>query len=231
MPTHGYGGAPYLGFPYLGGPGAGGGAGDGTILALEANDRHQIVVLLADGSTGGSPEWAYWCPAPAAWGEVITPAGPSDYPAFFATNSAGSIPTARWESRLLELGDKGNQEFRVSGVEVDFTIRPDALDAIDGGPGSSGPQFTVTLQGWGVDSITATSAFDGLTTSVVESTPESWSATASSVSMDPWPSFRTASLPCRIDQSVKRVKINVTGAFGVEFLEWRVQGSPVQARR
>ena len=229
MPTHGYGGAPYGGFPYLGG-GAPGATGSGVIYALEANDRHQVVALLADGSVG-SPEWAYWCPAPAAWGEVTTPAGPSDYPPFFATNGAGSIPTARWESRLLELGDKGNQEFRVSGVEVDFTIRPDALDAIDGGPGAYGPQFTVTLQGWGVDGVSATSAFDGLTTSVTESDPETWSATASTVSMDPWPSFRTASLACRIDQSVKRVKINVTDAFGVEFLEWRVQGSPVQARR
>ena len=230
MPTHGYGGAPYGGFPYLGG-GAPSALASGVIYALEANDRHQVVALIDDARSGGVPIWSYWCPAPAAWGEVITPAGPGDFPPFFACNASGSVPTARWESRILDLGKDGDMEFTVAGVDVDFTIRPDALDAIDGGPGAYGPRFTVTIQGWGVDGTTDTSDFDGLTTAVVESDPIPWSTTAANVSMDPWPTFCTASIPARIEQKVKKVKINVTDAFGIEFLEWRVQGSPVQARR
>ena len=228
--TRAYAGAAFGGAAYLGAAPTTGTV-DGVIRALEANDRHQVIALIDDARSGGVPIWSYWCPAPAAWGVVITPAGPGDFPPFFACNASGSVPTARWESRILDLGKDGDMEFTVAGVDVDFTIRPDALDAIDGGPGSSGPRFTVTLQGWGVDGTTATSTFDGLTTAVTESSPVTWSTTAANVSMDPWPSFCSASIPARIDQKVKKVKINVTDCFGVEFLEWRVQGSAVGARK
>lgn len=219
----------YAGFAYGGGLYAGSPTVTGepnAILALEANDRHQTIALIADG-TVGAPMWVYWCPALAPWGEVLRE---PDYPAFFARNRAGIIPTARCESRIMELGDDGNQEFTIHGVEVDFTVRPDVLDDVDGGPGSYDPTFSVQVQGWGVEGVSATSSFDGLTTAVVESSVETWTATASSVSMDPWQTFRSASLPCSLEQAVRRVKINVTNVFGVEFLEFRVQGTPSPAR-
>lgn len=218
-----YGGMAYGGAATTG-PGGGGGAPT-FVYALEANDRHQVLALVGDGTASAVPVWAYINPEPAPWAEALMSPNPSDYPTFFALDGAGAYPDAIIESPVFDA--EADQEFQISGVWVDFYVRPNVMDNYDGGIGTLDPTFTVETRGWGIPSVTNTGG-GGFATQVVTSDPKTFTvADGLDVADDPWPHHRSAYLACRLEQSVRAYQVIVTAAFGVEFVAFR----PVGVRR
>lgn len=208
------------------GPGGGAG-GELEVLFLEANDRHQIIACISDG-TDYPPIFTYWNPAPAVWAEALAAPYPTDYPAFFAVDDAGGYPDARLESRWF-LADAGTEEY-VSGVLVRFEVRPTLMDNYDGGVGAHDPFFTIHVEGFGAGGVAATSGLDSLSTPIVASESLTWTGTAENEARYPWPNVREYRAPTRVRQPLRGYRVVVDACFGVEFLSFEVMGSATGRR-
>lgn len=169
---------------------------------LHGNDRYQVVVC-ADSGTGSSvPSWRYWNASGAPWGEVI--ALDQNSPQFYATDENGLAVQAEIEFPLREI--KTNQNLLVSGVLVEFTPQPLALE-----PGidpMAAVTFTVRVEGYGLPDFERTDS--GRKTGVVVSEPLTFTETIVLEPSDPWPNTRTEFLPCRLNVRLRAARIVIT---------------------
>lgn len=187
-----------------------------NIPYITSNDRYQVVLCADLGSSTTTAEFRYWYAAPPLWGEAV--ANDGAYPAFHTLDENDQYLPGSLE---LPFQDFENKEADIQGVLVEFNTRPSSIS--EGIASTYSVGFTASVEGYGIPNYSRTTT-NSLTTGMHTSTTISYSGEAGYQADEPWPNTRSAYLPVRMNQRVRKARAILTDIHLVEIISVKLMG-------
>lgn len=196
--------------------------------ALMANDRHQLIAVIDDGSATSPPEFRQWYGGPVEWAELAGARSRSQVVPRYAARDDGTLVDGVVELAAVALG-KGSM-CTVEALLVEVSLRPSSIGILDGGvDGDTLLGFDAYAEGWRAEDVRTTDGA-GHTGAVVRSETISWSIAAGEVDASYFPATFAVRVPCVIEEQVRSVRAGITNLRGLELVSVELYGETFPSR-